>query len=70
MEVAATIDADRLATVIEKMDELLESMQASLVEDAQNEADSKAAFEGLVHDLETTHSMLTAAHATAVSNRE
>lgn len=34
MEVASTIDADRLATVVEKMEELLESMQASLVEDA------------------------------------
>ena len=70
MEVASTIDADRLATVVEKMEELLESMEASLVEDAANEEASKKSFAGLVHDLETTHGMLTAAHATAVSNRE
>jgi len=34
MEVASTIDGDRLAKVVDKMTELLESMQASLVEDA------------------------------------
>ena len=52
------------------MEELLESMQASLVEDAANEQASQAGFEGLVRDLETTHEMLTAAHTTAVSNKE
>ena len=70
MEVAATLDTDRLNTVLEKMEELLESMQASLVEDAANEQASQAAFEGLVRDLEATHAMLSAAHATAVSNKE
>lgn len=70
MEVASTIDADRLATVVEKMEELLESMQASLVEDAQNEKDAIAAYGGLMNDLEATFAMLTEAHTTSVSNRE
>ncbi len=70
MEVAATIDGDKLAVVVDKMEELLESMQASLVEDAENERASAAAFAGLVNDLENTHTMLTQAHATASSNLE
>ena len=70
MEVASTIDQDRLATVVEKMEELLESMQASLVEDAQNEKDAIAAYTGLMNDLEATHAMLNQAHTEAVSNRE
>ena len=70
MEVAATIDADKLAVVVEKMEELLDSLQASLVEDTENEKSSAAAFAGLVNDLEGTHDMLVKAHATATSNLE
>ena len=70
MEVASTIDVDKLAVVVEKMQGLLESMQASLVEDTANEAASSAAFAGLVNDLNATADMLSAAHATAVSNLE
>jgi len=70
MEVASTIDGDKLAVVIEKMQGLLDSMQASLVEDTANEQASAAAFLGLVNDLEATADMLSAAHATAVSNLE
>jgi hypothetical protein len=55
MEVAATIDGDKLAVVVDKMQELLDSMEASLVEDAANEEASKAAFGGLVNDLENTY---------------
>ena len=70
MEVASTIDGDKLAVVVDKMEGLLESLQASLVEDAANEQASQAAFMGLVNDLAATHEMLSSAHATAVSNRE
>ena len=70
MEVASTIDGDRLAVVVDKMEGLLESLQASLVEDAANEQASHAAFLGLVNDLEATSDMLSAAHATATSNLE
>ena len=52
------------------MEGLLESLQASLVEDAANEQASQAAFLGLVNDLAATHEMLTSAHGTAVSNKE
>ena len=55
MEVAATIDADKLAVVVDKMQGLLDSLEASLVEDAANEKASAAAFGGLVNDLETTY---------------
>ena len=68
MEVAATIDGDKLAVVVDKMEELLESLQASAVEDAENERASAAAFAGLVNDLENTHDMLSKAFATASSN--
>merc|ERR1711948_204727 len=70
MEVASTIDGDRLAVVVEKMEGLLDSLQASLVEDSANEQASQAAFLGLVNDLQQTGEMLAAAHATAVSNLE
>jgi len=40
MEVASTIDGDKLKVVVDKMEELLESLQASLVEDSANEASS------------------------------
>ena len=70
MEVASTIDGDKLAVVVDKMEELLESLQASAVEDAENERASAAAFAGLVNDLENTHDMLSKAHATATSNLE
>merc|ERR1712170_332038 len=70
MEVASTIDGDRLAVVIEKMEGLLDSLQASLVEDTANEQASQAAFLGLVNDLQQTGAMLAEAHATAVSNLE
>jgi len=55
MEVAATIDADKLAVVVDKMQGLLDSLEASLVEDAANEEASAASFAGLVHDLEKTY---------------
>jgi len=70
MEVASTIDGDRLAVVVDKMQGLLESLQASLVEDTANEQASQAAFLGLVNDLQATADMLSAAHATATSNLE
>ena len=70
MEVASTIDGEKLAVVVDKMQGLLESLQASLVEDAANEQASKAAFMGLVNDLESTANMLSTAHATATSNLE
>jgi hypothetical protein len=70
MEVASTIDGDKLAVVVDKMEGLLESLQASLVEDSANEQASQAAFLGLVNDLAETMNMLTSAHATAVSNLE
>ena len=70
MEVASTIDGDKLAVVVDKMEGLLESLQASLVEDAANEEASQAAFLGLVNDLEATATMLSNAHATASSNLE
>ena len=70
MEVASTIDADKLAVVVDKMEKLLESLQASLVEDANNERESASSFAGLVNDLEGTHDMLVKAHATATSNLE
>jgi len=38
MEVASTIDPERLDVVVGKMSQLLESLEASLVEDADNEA--------------------------------
>ena len=37
MEVASTIDGDRLAVVVEKMQELQDSLEASVVEDEANE---------------------------------
>ena len=70
MEVASTIDGDRLAVVIDKMEGLLESLQASLVEDSANEQASQASFLGLINDLEATATMLSNAHATATSNLE
>ena len=70
MEVASTIDGDKLAVVIDKMEGLLESLQASLVEDSANEQASQAAFLGLVNDLQATADMLASAHATATSNLE
>ena len=70
MEVASTIDGDRLAVVVDKMEGLLESLQASLVEDTANEQASQAAFLGLVNDLAATAEMLSNAHATATSNLE
>jgi len=70
MEVASTIDGDKLAVVVDKMQGLLESLQASLVEDTANEQASAAAFMGLVNDLQNTGNMLSAAHATATSNLE
>lgn len=70
MEVASTIDGDKLKVVVDKMEELLESLQASLVEDSANEASSQASFLGLVNDLASTSAMLSSAHATATSNKE
>ena len=70
LEVASTIDGDKLAVVVDKMEGLLESLQASLVEDSANEQASQAAFLGLVNDLEATAAMLSSAHATASSNLE
>lgn len=70
MEVASTIDGDKLNVVIEKMRGLLTSLEASLVEDQANEEASQAAFLGLVNDLQTTGQMLASAHATATSNLE
>jgi len=70
MEVASTIDGDKLAVVVDKMEGLLESLQASLVEDSANEQASQASFLGLVNDLEATATMLSNAHATATSNLE
>ena len=54
MEVASTIDPERLDVVIEKMQELLDSLEASLVEDADNEQAAIQQFHGLVNDLENT----------------
>ena len=70
MEVASTIDGDKLNVVIEKLEQLEESLVASLAEDTANEEASAAAFLGLVNDLQTTGQMLAAAHATASSNLE
>ena len=70
VEVAATIDGDKLGVVVDKLQGLLDSLQASLVEDEQNEQSSAAAFAGLVNDLENTYDMLVKAHATASSNLE
>ena len=44
MEVASTINPELLANVITKMKELEESLRASLIEDAANEAAAEAAF--------------------------
>ena len=54
MEVASTIDPERLDVVVQKMQQLLDSLEASLVEDADNEASAIQNFHGLVNDLETT----------------
>ena len=40
MEVASTIDGGRLAVVVEKMEELQDSLEASVVEDEANELTS------------------------------
>lgn len=54
MEVASTINPELLAGVIAKMTQLEESLQASLVEDAENEKAAEAAYVKLVADIETT----------------
>ena len=54
MEVASTIDPQRLDVVVEKMQQLLDSLEASLVEDADNEEAAIHQFHGLVNDLEST----------------
>jgi len=54
MEVASTIDPERLDVVVDKMQQLLDSLEASLVEDADNEEAAIAAFHGLVNDLQST----------------
>jgi len=41
MEVASTIDGGKLAVVVEKMEELLDSLEASIVEDEANEVASE-----------------------------
>ena len=70
MEVASTIDGDKLGVVIEKMQGLLESLQASVVEDADNEQASQQAFVGLVNDLEVTLNEVSHALQTAQSDLE
>ena len=54
ISVASTIDGDKLAVVVDKMTDLLTSLEASLVEDAENEREAEASFKKLVHDLENT----------------
>jgi len=54
MEVASTIDPERLDVVVGKMQQLLESLEASLVEDSDNEEAAIQQFHGLVNDLENT----------------
>ena len=54
MEVASTIDPERLDVVVDKMEGLLESLEASLVEDKANEEAAVQQFHGLVNDLEST----------------
>ena len=54
MEVASTIDGGRLAVVVEKMQELQDSLEASVVEDEANEQTSQQNFVALVNDLEIT----------------
>jgi len=70
MEVASTIDGDRLAVVVEKMQELQESLEASMVEDSANEQASQASFVGLVNDLELTLNQVSHALQTAQSDLE
>ena len=70
MEVAATIDGDKLAVVVDKLQGLLDSLEASVVEDAANEQASAAAFAGLINDLNKTYDMLSQAYATTASNLE
>jgi len=70
MEVASTIDGDRLAVVVEKMQELQESLEASMVEDSANEQASQASFVGLVNDLELTLNQVSHALQTASSDLE
>jgi len=54
MEVASTLNPELLATVIEKMEELKESLKASMAEDTVNEATAKADYLKLVKDINDT----------------
>jgi len=54
MEVASTLNPELLATVIEKMEELKESLKASMAEDTINEATAKADYLKLVKDINDT----------------
>jgi chromosome segregation ATPase len=68
MQVASSIDKNKLANVVEKMEELRNSLQASLEEDAQAETASKKGFKKLVADLENTYAGLGRSLAAAKSN--
>ena len=70
MEVASTIDGGRLAVVVEKMMELLDSLEASVVEDEANEQISQQNYVALVNDLETTLTEVDNALNTAQSDLE
>lgn len=54
MEVASTLNPELLATVIEKMGELKDSLVASMAEDTVNEATAKADYVKLVKDINDT----------------
>jgi chromosome segregation ATPase len=68
MQVASSIDKGKLGTVVEKMTELRNSLQASLEEDATAEGNSGKAFKKLVADLENTYAGLGRSLAAAQSN--
>lgn len=68
MQVASSIDKNKLGTVVEKMTELRNSLQASLEEDANSEANAKKSFKKLIADLESTYAGLGRSLAAAQSN--
>ena len=68
MQVASSIDKNKLGTVVETMEELRNSLQASLEEDAAAETSSKKGFKKLVQDLENTYAGLGRSLAAAKSN--
>jgi chromosome segregation ATPase len=68
MQVASSIDKNKLGTVVEKMQELRDSLQASLEEDATQESNSGKSFKKLVSDLEKTYAGLGRSLAAARSN--